>query len=130
MITIASIVLCAVFVLWIAQDRVLRSAYCKRRVNPELQLRLELVGGGALLTMMGGSFFLLSVGMFRQGKFEGVWIPMVARSDHPFWFWTLAIFFFPSAIGVMYWGLSDFIRGVNQLRGTGTDRSAELEQDR
>ncbi len=112
MITVASIVLFASFLLWLAQDRVLRSAYCKQRVDPQLRLSLELVGGGALLAVMGGSFFFLCVGMFLQGKFDGVWIPVVARKDHPFWFWTLAVIFFPGAVGVIYWGLSDFVQGV------------------
>jgi hypothetical protein len=112
MITVASIVFVAAFLLWLAQDRVLRSAYCKRRVGPQSLLRSELVGGGALLAIVGGSFFFLCVGMFLQGKIEGVWIPVVARSDHPFWFWTLTVFSLLSAIGVTCWGISDVIQGM------------------
>ncbi len=120
MITVASIVFFAALLLWIAQDRILRSAYCKRRVGPRLRLKFELLGGGALVALMGGSFFVLATGMFLQGKFEGVWIPVVARSDHPFWFWTLAGIFFPSTIGVVWWGLADFVQGVK----SGHDASA------
>src|SRR5882724_12006066 len=106
MITVASLVFFAAFLLWIAQDRVLRSGYCKRRVGPQLRYKFELIGGGALRAVIGGSFFFLCVGMVLQGKFAGVWIPVIARSDHPFWFWMLTGIFFPSAIGVVYWGLS------------------------
>jgi hypothetical protein len=109
---VASIVFFAAFLLWFAQDRVLRSGYCERRIGRQLRLKCGLMAGGALLTMMGGSFLFLCAGMSLQGRLEGVWIPLVARSDHPFWFWTLTVLFSMSAVGMIYWGLSDLIQGV------------------
>jgi hypothetical protein len=114
---IQAIVLLVALVLMLAADKLLASDRLKRRLGEEACRRYDGIVHGLLQAVIGCAFLMINIEACRAGRYEGVRMGVIARAEHPYVFWTLAIFFFPSSILFVGWGISEFLHSLRSKTG-------------
>jgi hypothetical protein len=112
MIGSAPMVLLIALVLMLAADKLLAGDRLKRRLGEETCRRYDGIVHGLLQAVIGCAFLLINIDACRAGRYEGVRMGVIARAEHPYVFWTLAVFFFPSSIVFVGWGISEFLQSL------------------
>ena len=106
--TIASCIFAVAFLLALFSDRL--TAIVLRRSGAGAVLRTQKLIAPLLWVTMGGAVLAMTVIQMTTGVFQGLRIPMIARAQHPFWFWTITGGLFVASFAMVAWSLRDFVR--------------------
>ena len=105
-------VLLVALVLMLVADKLLAGAWLKRRLGEETCRRYDGIVHGVLQAVIGCAFLIINIDACRIGRYEGVRMGVITRAEHPYLFWTLAAFFFPSSILFVGWGIAEFVQSL------------------
>ncbi len=125
--TIASCIFAVAFLLALFSDRMI--AVVQRKRGAASVLRTQEIITPLLWTTVGCAVLAMTVIQMLAGVFQGVRIPMIARAQHPFWFWTITAGMMIASFAMVVWNLQDFVRALRSQANPANSATANRESE-